>query len=78
MKPATAVVLNQGSAEIMPVLGLVSGVATRDRFEQPGVATYLSPTDCGAKDNSGDGDGVRSTALTMDDVHREPSSQPCR
>ncbi|OLR93354.1 ABC transporter substrate-binding protein [Actinokineospora bangkokensis] len=47
------------------------GVASRDQFERLGVPTYLSPTDCGGKDNSGDGDGVRSTPLTMDDVYRE-------
>jgi iron complex transport system substrate-binding protein len=58
------------AASFESVLG-TGGVATRDRFEELGVATYLSPTDCGAKDNSGDGDGVRSTPLTADDVHRE-------
>lgn len=58
------------AASFESVLG-TGGVATRDRFEQLGVATYLSPTDCGAKDNSGDGDGARSTPLTMDDVYRE-------
>ncbi|GGS29650.1 ABC transporter substrate-binding protein [Actinokineospora fastidiosa] len=49
----------------------VGGVATRDRFAELGVATYVSPTDCGTKDNSGDGDGARSAPLTMDDVYRE-------
>ncbi|MDQ2588307.1 ABC transporter substrate-binding protein [Saccharothrix yanglingensis] len=58
------------AASFESVLG-TGGVATRDQFEKLGVATYLSPTDCGAKDNSGDGDGVRATALTMDDVYRE-------
>lgn len=58
------------AASFESVLG-TGGIATRDRFEELGVATYLSPTDCGTKDNSGDGDGVRSTALTMDDVYRE-------
>ncbi|MFD7660325.1 ABC transporter substrate-binding protein [Actinosynnema sp. NPDC059797] len=58
------------AASFESVLG-TGGVATRDRFEQLGVTTYLSPADCGAKDNSGDGDGARSTPLTMDDVYRE-------
>ncbi|MFT7839717.1 ABC transporter substrate-binding protein [Saccharothrix sp. BKS2] len=58
------------AASFESVLG-TGGVATRDRFEELGVATYLSPTDCGAKDNSGDGDGVRTTALSVDDVYRE-------
>ncbi|MFI6106943.1 ABC transporter substrate-binding protein [Streptomyces sp. NPDC051310] len=47
------------------------GVATREQFERLGVPTYLSPSDCLGKDNSGDGDGVRTTPLTMDTVHGE-------
>ncbi|MFF9864698.1 ABC transporter substrate-binding protein [Streptomyces sp. NPDC013953] len=47
------------------------GVATREQFEKLGVPTYLSPSDCLGKDNSGDGDGVRTTPLTMDTVHGE-------
>ncbi|MDT9685104.1 ABC transporter substrate-binding protein [Streptomyces sp. TRM76323] len=47
------------------------GVATRDRFERLGVPTYLSPSDCEGKDNSGDGDGVRTRPLTMAAVHGE-------
>ncbi|MEV3859425.1 ABC transporter substrate-binding protein [Streptomyces sp. NPDC050095] len=47
------------------------GVATRGQFQQLGVPTYLSPTDCAGKDNSGDGDGVRTSALTMDTVYGE-------
>ncbi|MER5964974.1 ABC transporter substrate-binding protein [Streptomyces sp. NPDC002057] len=47
------------------------GVATRDRFEKLGVPTYLSPTDCVGKDNSGDGDGVRTEPLTMETVYGE-------
>ncbi|MFJ1745026.1 ABC transporter substrate-binding protein [Streptomyces sp. NPDC088116] len=46
------------------------GVATRPQFEELGVPTYVSPSDC-TKDNSGDGDGVRTTSLTMDDVYGE-------
>ncbi|MFJ5222058.1 ABC transporter substrate-binding protein [Streptomyces sp. NPDC088400] len=46
------------------------GVATRPQFEDLGVPTYVSPSDC-TKDNSGDGDGARSTPLSMDDVYGE-------
>ncbi|RST17689.1 ABC transporter substrate-binding protein [Streptomyces sp. WAC05374] len=47
------------------------GVAPRERFHTLGVPTYLSPSDCVGKDNSGDGDGVRTKPLTMDTVHAE-------
>ncbi|KUH40223.1 ABC transporter substrate-binding protein [Streptomyces changanensis] len=47
------------------------GVATRDQFEKLGVPTYLSPSDCAGKDNTGGGDGVRTAPLTMETIHRE-------
>ncbi|MFF5971243.1 ABC transporter substrate-binding protein [Streptomyces sp. NPDC012769] len=47
------------------------GVATREQFEQLGVPTYLSPSDCLGKDNSGGGDGRRTTPLTMETVYGE-------
>ncbi|MEH0548838.1 ABC transporter substrate-binding protein [Streptomyces sp. B21-105] len=47
------------------------GVATREQFEKLGVPAYLSPADCAGKDNSGDGDGVRTEPLTMDAVYGE-------
>nr|WP_238420850.1 ABC transporter substrate-binding protein [Streptomyces taklimakanensis] len=47
------------------------GVATRERFEDLGVPTYLSPADCTGKDNSGDGDGVRTAPLTLETVYGE-------
>lgn len=47
------------------------GVAPRARFEELGVPAYLSPTDCANKDNSGDGDGVRTKPLTMETVYGE-------
>ncbi|WP_228899178.1 ABC transporter substrate-binding protein [Streptomyces sp. DH1] len=47
------------------------GVATREQFEKLGVPTYLSPSDCEGKDNSGDGDGSRTAPLTMETVYRE-------
>ncbi|NEC69728.1 ABC transporter substrate-binding protein [Streptomyces sp. SID9727] len=47
------------------------GVAPREQFEELGVPTYVSPADCTAKDNTKDGDGVRTGALTMDSVYDE-------
>ncbi|MGY0055229.1 ABC transporter substrate-binding protein [Streptomyces sp. LZ34] len=47
------------------------GVAPRKEFDKLGVATYLSPSDCVGKDNSGDGDGARTEPLTMDAVYGE-------
>ncbi|MDT0567643.1 ABC transporter substrate-binding protein [Streptomyces sp. DSM 3412] len=47
------------------------GVASREEFEKLGVPTYLSPSDCVGKDNSGDGDGVRTEPLTMETVYGE-------
>jgi len=47
------------------------GVAPREKFEELGVPTYLSPADCEGKDNSGDGDGARTKPLTMDSVYGE-------
>ncbi|MGC4946840.1 ABC transporter substrate-binding protein [Streptomyces sp. DT224] len=47
------------------------GVAPREQFEELGVPTYVAPADCTAKDNTKDGDGVRTGALTMDSVYGE-------
>ncbi|MFS0691616.1 ABC transporter substrate-binding protein [Streptomyces nitrosporeus] len=58
------------SASFESTLGK-GGVASREQFAQLGVPTYLSPADCGAKDNSGSGDGVRAKPVTMDDVYGE-------
>ncbi|MFJ5708211.1 ABC transporter substrate-binding protein [Streptomyces sp. NPDC093105] len=58
------------SASFLYTLGK-GGVAPRERFTQLGVPTYLSPADCVGKDNSGDGDGVRTAPLTMDTVYGE-------
>lgn len=46
------------------------GVASRERFAETGVSTYLSPTDC---DNgtSINGGGTRTTALTIDALYAE-------
>ncbi|WP_345597255.1 ABC transporter substrate-binding protein [Streptomyces marokkonensis] len=58
------------AASFASTLGL-GGVATREQFTELGVPAYLSPSDCAGKDNSGDGDGVRSEPLTMDTVYGE-------
>ncbi|MBQ1097980.1 ABC transporter substrate-binding protein [Streptomyces sp. b94] len=47
------------------------GVAPREKFEELGVPTYLSPADCEGKDNNGDGDGSRTKPLAMETVYRE-------
>ncbi|MCG7528816.1 ABC transporter substrate-binding protein [Streptomyces sp. OfavH-34-F] len=47
------------------------GVAPREQFEKLGVPTYVAPADCTAKDNTKDGDGVRTGPLTLDSVYTE-------
>ncbi|MEV8021090.1 ABC transporter substrate-binding protein [Streptomyces sp. NPDC086554] len=47
------------------------GVADRAKFTELGVPSYVSPTDCAGKDNTGDGDGRRVKTLTMDTVYGE-------
>ncbi|PDP87241.1 ABC transporter substrate-binding protein [Glycomyces fuscus] len=59
------------TASFVSTLG-TGGVATREQFEELGVPTYVSPTDCAAgKDNDSGGDGSRSEPLTLDAVHGE-------
>ncbi|MFJ4829074.1 ABC transporter substrate-binding protein [Streptomyces sp. NPDC088747] len=58
------------AASFVSTLGK-GGVATREQFEKLGVPTYVSPSDCAGKDNSGDGDGSRKQPLTMDTVYGE-------
>ncbi|MGA6161619.1 ABC transporter substrate-binding protein [Amycolatopsis magusensis] len=57
------------AASFVSTLGQ-GGVATREQFEQLGVPTYVSPTDC-LKDNEAGGDGVRTETLTMEVVYTE-------
>lgn len=45
-------------------------VGKRDQFAKVKVPTYVSPTDCVGKDNSGAGDGVRTRMFTMDLVYQ--------
>ncbi len=58
------------AASFVSTLGK-GGVATRDQFEKLGVPTYVSPSDCAGKDNSGGGDGARDKALGIDTVYGE-------
>ena len=58
------------AASFVSTLGK-GGVATREQFEKLGVPTYVSPSDCAGKDNSGDGDGARKQALGIDAVYGE-------
>ncbi|MEI2269382.1 ABC transporter substrate-binding protein [Microbacterium sp. No. 7] len=48
------------------------GVVTRDRLDETGIGSYLSPTDC-SDDRSVNGGGTRTTPLTVDDLYREIS-----
>ncbi|MEU3274353.1 ABC transporter substrate-binding protein [Saccharomonospora sp. NPDC006951] len=57
------------AASFVSTLG-TGGVATRKQFGELGVPSYVSPSDC-VKDNSGEGDGVRSAPLTMDAIYGE-------
>jgi iron complex transport system substrate-binding protein len=48
------------------------GVADRDQFDQLGVPSYLSPTDCvGKTDESVNADGARTEPLRIDTVYEE-------
>ncbi|MGW4906359.1 ABC transporter substrate-binding protein [Streptomyces sp. NPDC004270] len=59
------------TASFVSTLGK-GGVATREQFENLGVSTYVSPSDCSAgKDNGSGGDGSRSEPLTLDAVYGE-------
>jgi len=46
------------------------GVVTRDRLDETGIGSYLSPTDC-SDDRSVNGGGTRTTPLTVDDLYTE-------
>ncbi|MGW0867852.1 ABC transporter substrate-binding protein [Streptomyces sp. NPDC002611] len=58
------------AASFVSTLGK-GGVATREQFEKLGVPTYVSPSDCAGKDNSGGGDGKRDKPLGIDAVYGE-------
>ena len=46
------------------------GVATREQFDELGVGSYVSPTDCEGK-VSDDGDGTRESPFTLDTLYKE-------
>ncbi|MEU2042006.1 ABC transporter substrate-binding protein [Nocardia niwae] len=74
-KPSLEVVLGAEpdfvSASFGGTLG-PGGVADRDRFEQLGVPTYLSPTDCDGKSAvSVNSDGARTEPLRIESVYTE-------
>ncbi|MBI0293425.1 ABC transporter substrate-binding protein [Streptomyces sp. PRKS01-29] len=59
------------TASFVSTLGK-GGVATREQFEELGVDTYVSPSDCAAgRDPDSGGDGSRSKPLTLDVVYGE-------
>ncbi|MGW4330789.1 ABC transporter substrate-binding protein [Nocardia sp. NPDC004573] len=74
-KPSLEVVLGTEpdfvSASFGGTLG-PGGVADRDRFQQLGVPTYLSPTDCDGKSAASmNSDGARTEPLHIDSVYTE-------
>ncbi len=58
------------AASFISTLG-PGGVATRDRFSDLGVGTYLAPSDCEGKTTEGSEDGARQTPATLDLVYKE-------
>ncbi|MDQ0474332.1 ABC transporter substrate-binding protein [Labrys wisconsinensis] len=52
-------------------VGPNGAVGKRDQFSALKIPTYISPSDCVEKDNSGGGDGVRKQMFTMDLVYQE-------
>lgn len=61
------------AAQFQADLGPKGRVASREQFEDLGIATYISPTDCAARvmgDNT-NRDGARTRLFTTELVHRE-------
>lgn len=52
-------------------VGPNGSVGTREQFSGLSIPTYISPSDCVAKDNAGGGDGVRKKMFTLDLVYKE-------
>ncbi|RYB04076.1 ABC transporter substrate-binding protein [Lichenibacterium ramalinae] len=52
-------------------VGPHGSVGTRQQFSDLAIPTYVSPSDCVAKDNAGGGDGVRRQMFSMDLVYGE-------
>ncbi len=51
-------------------IGASGSVGTREQFAGLGIATYIAPADCVAKDNTTGGDGVRMAMFSMDLVYQ--------
>lgn len=51
-------------------VGPTGSVATRDQFEDLGIATYIMPADCDTKDNATGGDGTRTAAFSTQSVYK--------
>ena len=56
-------------SSVTPILSQ-GGVGTREQFEELGIATYVSPTDCIGK-VADDGDGYRTQPYTVDMLFQE-------
>jgi ABC-type Fe3+-hydroxamate transport system, periplasmic component len=52
-------------------VGPLGAVGTVEQFSDVRIPTYVSPVDCKGKDNSNGGDGMRTSAFTMDLVYQE-------
>lgn len=52
-------------------IGPTGVIGTRPQFAELDIATYISPADCVAKDNTVGGDGVRKEMYRMDLLYRE-------
>ena len=52
-------------------VGPAGSVGKREQFSELKIPTYISPSDCVAKDNTVGGDGVRKEMFTMDLVYQE-------
>ena len=73
--PSFEAVINQSpdlvTAQYEWHVGPHGSVGKREQFGALGIPAYVAPSDCGAKDNSGGGDGVRVEELTMAPIYQE-------
>ncbi|WP_458525045.1 ABC transporter substrate-binding protein [Onishia taeanensis] len=51
-------------------VGPAGSVATRQQFHDLGIATYIMPSDCDAKDNATGGDGTRTAAFSTESIYK--------
>lgn len=73
--PSFESVVSQGpdlvAAQFEWHVGPNGSVGKREQFADLSIPTYISPSDCAAKDNSAGGDGVRKEMFTMDLIYKE-------